>query len=115
MPAPVYDDGSQAGPGANSGGAPGAIAGNVLSNASAGNSTAFYLTGGLYAITTVSTGTGTIDLEVLGPDGSTWIAAMTQITTTSKFQTQQLPPGTYRWATATFTAIYATVSRIPQA
>ena len=38
-----------------------------------------------------------------------------QITTTSNFSTAQLPPGQYRWLTSGFTAIYATVQRIPQA
>lgn len=115
MPAPTYDDGGSAGAGANSEGAPGAVDGHFLKNAAAGNGASFQLTGGLYAISTVATGTGTIDLAVLGPDGSTWLPVMTQITATTKFQTQNLPPGTYRWQTATFTAIYATVSRVPQA
>ena len=110
MPASFYDDGSAGTPQTAQATKPW-----LLNNAAAGNGTPFNLSGGLYAIATVATGTGTIDLQILGPDGSTWIAAMTQITATSKFQTQQLPPGSYRWATASFTAIYASVARIPQA
>lgn len=109
MPAPWYDDGGQAG------GSSGATDGHRLNNAAAGNSASFQLTGGKYAIAAVATGTGSIDLAALGPDATTWIPAMTQITTTTKFQVQDLPPGVYRWQTATFTAIYATVVRIPQA
>lgn len=115
MPAPTYDDGSQAGPSAGLGGNSNTTDGHALSNAAAGNGTPFQVTGGMYAAMVVATGAGTVDLQILGPDGSTWIAAMTQITTSPKYQTAQLQPGKYRWATAGFTAIYATIARIPQA
>ena len=115
MPAPTYDDGSQAGPGANSEGALGGGTSYRLNNAAAGTGLAFTLTGGLYAIETLATGAGSITLQRLGPDGATWGAAATAITTTSNFSTAQLPPGQYRWLTSGFTAIYATVQRIPQA
>ena len=114
MPAPWYDNGQQAGSGSNSEGAPGAVDGHALSNAAAGNGASFQLTGGMYAVETLATGAGTIALQTLGPDGATWLTAVS-IATTSNYSTAQLPPGVYRWSTSSFTAIYAAVSRIPQA
>lgn len=87
----------------------------VQSNIAAGTGTAFSLRGGSYWIESKSTGTGTIDLQKLGPDGSTYTARITQITATAGQQTISLPPGTYRWVIATFTANYLEISRIPTA
>jgi hypothetical protein len=75
----------------------------------------FNLRGGTYWIETKSTGTGTIDLQKLGPDGSTYTARITQITATAGQQTIALPPGTYRWAVVDFTANYLEIQRIPTA
>ena len=75
----------------------------------------FTLRGGSYWIETKSTGTGTIDLQRLGPDGSTYTARITQITATAGQQTISLPPGTYRWVVATFTANYLEIVRVPTA
>ena len=116
MPAPWYDDGTQAGPGANSEGAPGASQGSRLNNAAAGTGAAFQLTGGLYAVESIATGAGTITLQRLAPDSATWSTALTAIAVaTYTLTTVQLPPGQYRWLTVGFTAIYATVQRVPQA
>lgn len=114
MPAPIYDDGGSASGGANFAGASGAVDGHRLNNAAAGTGTAFEVTGGLYAIETLATGAGSIALQRLGPDGVTWGSVVT-IPTTSNFSTAQLPRGQYRWLTSGFTAIFATISRIPQA
>jgi hypothetical protein len=73
------------------------------------------LRGGYYWIETLSTGTGTIDLKKLGPDGATYTARMTQITATAGQQTLYLPPGVYEIVIATFTANYVTIQRIPLA
>lgn len=71
------------------------------------------LRGGKYYIETKSTGSGTIDLKRLGPDGSTWTAQITQITATAGKQTIDLPPGKYRWEVGTFTANYLEIQEIP--
>jgi len=87
----------------------------VQSNIGTGTTAAFTLRGGSYWIETKSTGTGTIDLQRLGPDGSTYTARITQITATAGQQTISLPPGSYRWVVATFTANYLEICRIPTA
>jgi hypothetical protein len=73
------------------------------------------LRGGLYWIETAGTGAGTIDLKKLGPDGVSYTARITQIVTTSGQQTISLPPGTYQWTIATFTANNLEITRIPTA
>lgn len=87
----------------------------VDSNVGPGTIGPFTLRGGSYWIETSSTGTGTIDLKKLGPDGSTYTARITQITATAGQQTISLPPGTYEWVIATFTANYLEITRIPTA
>lgn len=88
---------------------------NVQSNIAPATTAAFTLRGGSYWIETKSTGTGTIDLQRLGPDGTTWTARATQITATAGQQTLSLPPGSYRWVVATFTANFLEITRIPTA
>lgn len=87
----------------------------VYTNQAAGTLGPFSLRGGSYWIETKSTGTGTIDLQKLGPDGTTYTARITQITATAGQQTISLPPGTYRLVIATFTANYLEITRIPTA
>ena len=87
----------------------------VYQNQAAGTIGPFSLRGGYYWVESKSTGTGTIDLKRLGPDGTTYTARITQITTTAGQQTIYLPPGTYEWVVATFTANYLEISRIPTA
>lgn len=87
----------------------------VYSNQAVGTIGPFTLRGGTYWIETKSTGTGTIDLKRLGPDGSTYTARITQITATAGQQTIALPPGTYEWVVVDFTANYLEITRIPTA
>lgn len=83
-------------------------------NAAAGTSTAFILQGGRYAFAFNGTGTGTVDLRGVGPDGATAIAVgLTQITATAGYQVVELPPGSYTVVIATFTANYVSLTRIP--
>lgn len=89
--------------------------GRVDSNVAAGTIGPFPLRGGSYWIETKSTGSGTIDLKKLGPDGTTYTARITQITATAGQQTISLPPGVYEWVVATFTANYLEITRIPTA
>lgn len=87
----------------------------VYTNQAPGTIGPFALRGGNYWIETLSTGAGTIDLKKLGPDGATYTARITQITATAGQQTISLPPGTYEWVVATFTANYLEITRIPTA
>lgn len=87
----------------------------VVSNVAAATGTPFALRGGSYWIETKSTGAGTIDLQKLGPDGTTYTARITQITATAGQQTISLPPGTYRTVISGFTANYVEIVRIPTA
>ena len=74
----------------------------------------FYLTmGGLYQVGAVGTwGGGSAVLEQLAPDLTTWLTVSASITANGG-QTLYLPPGTYRWTTATATDVTAWVVRIP--
>lgn len=87
----------------------------IFKNQAPGTIGPFSLRGGSYWIETLSTGTGTIDLKKLGPDGTTFTARITQITATAGQQTISLPPGTYEWVVATFTANNLEITRIPTA
>ena len=109
-----YDEGQQAGNQANSQGAAGASNTNTysLQNASATGG-AFTLLGGKYMLKCVATGAGTVTLQTLGPDNATWLTAASAFTA-SGTEVADLPPGQYRWAVATFTAVYTCAVRCPQ-
>jgi hypothetical protein len=87
----------------------------VFTNQAPGTIGPFTLRGGSYWIETASTGAGTIDLKKLGPDGVSYTARITQIIATAGQQTISLPPGTYEWVIATFTANNLEITRIPTA
>ncbi len=81
-------------------------------NAAAGT-VKFQLLGGIYCWDFVGTGSGTVDLKRLMPDGTTYLAVATQITATTGTQTSlYLPPGSYEAVIATFTANYLTITRL---
>jgi hypothetical protein len=83
-----------------------------FSNISA-TTAAFELRGGKYAIFANATGSGTMGLQMLGPDGTTFIAVHTTFSAVAGFVVVDLPPGQYKFVVATFTAIYIGVCRIP--
>jgi len=88
--------------------------GYQIKNGAAGTYGPFPLDGGMYAWTTKSTGTGTIDLKIIAGDGTTAIAVATQVTATAGWQTGiYLPPGQYEIVIATFTANYVMLTRVP--
>jgi hypothetical protein len=85
-----------------------------FSNAANGTSAQFELRGGRYAFVFDGTGTGTVDLKILGPDGATFQpCGLTQIVATTGYQVVELPPGQYEVIIATFTANYVVIARIP--
>jgi hypothetical protein len=75
--------------------------------------TAFALRGGKYAIAANATGTGTMGLQMQGADGTTFIAVHTAFAAVTGFVVVDLPPGQYKFVIATFTAVFASICRIP--
>jgi hypothetical protein len=74
---------------------------------------AFGLKGGKYGLTVTATfGAGNVQPQTLAQDGSTWVGVGSQITTngTAIFD---LPPGQYRIAITTATAVYAALTSVP--
>ncbi len=73
----------------------------------------FYLIGGRYGITATATwGGGSVTFEVLAADGTTWLTAATALTADGTALVD-LPPGQYRFAVATATAVYLNISAVP--
>src|SRR5690348_2270906 len=73
---------------------------------------AFTLRGGNYAVTVHATfGGGSVTLQRLAADGSTYVTAMTAFTADG-YATANLAPGTYRVTIATATAVYVDVTSV---
>lgn len=72
----------------------------------------FELKGGKYTFAVIGTGFGTVTLQMLGPDNSTWLSVSADIAANGG-SVLDLCPGQYRVAIATTTAVYASVTRIP--
>lgn len=84
------------------------IENNSFSNISA-TPASFVLRGGNYAVTVHATwGGGSVTLQRLSPDGSTYVTVMTAFSADG-FASANLPNGTYRLLVATATAIYVDV------
>lgn len=74
---------------------------------------AFGLYGGKYGLDISATwSSGNAQLETLAADGATWINVGSSITTNS-FVNFDLPPGQYRIAITTATAVYAALTTVP--
>ena len=79
----------------------------------AATTSAFTLNGGEYVFTVTATfGGGSVGVEVLGGNGSSWLLVATALTAAG-FATYKLPPGQYRVVIATATAVYASLVRVP--
>lgn len=89
--------------------------GRLFSNISA-TTAAFTLNGGYYMVAAVATwGGGNVELQALGPDAATWLSAPTALKLTANGMIAgYLPPGQYRFAVTTATAVYCSVAGIPQ-
>jgi len=86
-----------------------------LASSISASTAAFQLRGGKYAVAAVATfGGGSVKLQALGPDGSTYlsVASATDFSAAG-YGTVDLPAGQYRFTIATATAVYASVYRIP--
>lgn len=72
----------------------------------------FLLSGGLYELAVIATwSSGSVVLNQLGPDGSTYLSVSTTFLANGGGM-YYLPPGTYQLAIVTATAVYATITRI---
>lgn len=73
----------------------------------------FYCDGGNCALTVSATfGGGNIQLQILSFDKVTWINVGSPITANG-FVSLSLPPGQYRLAITTATAVYAALTSVP--
>jgi hypothetical protein len=81
----------------------------------AATTAAFPLDGGYYMVAVVATfGGGNVELQVLGPDQSTWLSAPTALKLSAAGTIAgYLPPGQYRFAIVTATAVYCSVAGVP--
>ena len=74
----------------------------------------FQLVGGVYVVDAIGTwNSGTLTLQRLGPDGNTYITALTALSADGASAATALPAGTYRLAIATATAVFVSVARVP--
>ena len=83
----------------------------LLENASA-TSSAVVWGGGRGVFAVVATfGGGSVTLQYLGPDGSTWLTGATALTANG-LVAFELPPGKIRAAVTTATAVYASAEQV---
>ncbi len=88
------------------------VDGAGFSNISA-TTAAFRLKGGKYAIVASATfGGGNLQLQTLANDNSTYVNVGSSITAAG-LSTYDLPPGQYKIAVATATAVYVTITGVP--
>ena len=94
--------------------AAGTVDSQEFSNISASTS-AFKLQGGYYVVAAVATfGGGSVELQALGPDQSTWLSLPTALKLTAAGMIAgYLPPGQYRFAITTATGVYCSVAGVP--
>lgn len=86
----------------------------TFSSPTAADSPNFSLLGGAYVLDAVANfNSGTITLQRLGPDGATFITAATALSANGTSGSIALPPGVYKYAVASATALSVSVIRIP--
>ena len=85
--------------------------GKIFSNVAATQGP-FTLYGGTYGVTATATwGGGSVTLQMLAPDGVTWITALAAFTANG-YGAISLPPGQYRFLVTTATAVFVSIGRI---
>lgn len=73
----------------------------------------FYVIGGTYGLTVSATfGGGSVQLQILSFDKATWLNVGSAFSANG-FISQALPPGQYRLAITTATAVYAALTSVP--
>lgn len=93
---------------------PTSVDGKGFSNIGASTS-GFVLRGGTYGVFVTATfGGGSVKLQRLSLDGTTYVSVASATDFTAAGGTLvNLPPGTYRFTIATASAVYAEVSGVP--
>lgn len=89
---------------------------NLLSNAGATGSGVAFGGGKAHWLLVAGTGGATMALQVLGPDGSSWIAVPSASSSSSTVVALDLPEGTYRTTVTggtTPAGIYSTLKGLP--
>jgi hypothetical protein len=91
-----------------------AVDGKTFTGLSA-NSPTFYLKGGNYVVAAIGTITTSVELQMLGPDGATFISLPTslKITTSGGTAGGNAPPGQYRFTLTSATGVSRSVSGVP--
>ena len=75
---------------------------------------AFTLPRGQYGVTVTATfGGGNVALQRLAADGSTYVTCLTAFTAAG-YATVSLPPGSFKFAVTTATAVYVEISAIAE-
>lgn len=85
----------------------------LLSNASATGSGKRWPGGRSMFIVSATFGGGTVKLQTLAGDGTTWVDVASGSLTAAGTLTMDLPLGQYRANVATSTAVYATLAHCP--
>lgn len=83
----------------------------LLSNASATGDSVVWGGGRGVFCATATWGGGSVTLQYLGPDGSTYVTAATALTANG-LVSFELPPGRIRAAVVTATAVYANAEQV---
>lgn len=83
----------------------------LLTNGSA-TSDGVYYPGGISVFSLVLSG-GTVTLEQLGPDNTTWLAVTSAIASNTRSANLNLTPGKYRANVSGSTGVYARLDRVP--
>jgi hypothetical protein len=86
----------------------------LFSNISA-TTAQFSLDGGYYMVSAVATfGGGSVELQALGPDQTSWLSLPTALKLTAAGMIAgYLPDGIYRFTIATATAVFCSVAAVP--
>ena len=74
---------------------------------------AFNLEAGNYGVTVMGTGFGTVTLQKLAGDGSTYVTCLTAFSANG-YATALLPSGTYKVAIASASAVYVDITSIAE-
>jgi hypothetical protein len=81
----------------------------------AASTAAFTLPGGYYMVAAVATFSGgSVELQALGPDQSTWLSLPTPLKLTANGMIAgYVSPGQYRFTITTATAVYCSAAGVP--
>jgi len=82
-------------------------------NLGAANSVPFNLNGGIYGVTVVAATYGSVNFDILGPDGTTYVSALNAAFTANGAAVVWLPAGIYKFVVSGASGAVAQVKVIP--